>query len=79
MPIAVLACLTLGLTVAAGPVFDLSVRAAEQLLDPMDICLGPGRRRMVMLLGDLLLALAWAALKGEFSLANLLTGFVLGT
>ena len=31
-PIAVLACLTLGLTVAAGPVFDLSVRAAEQLL-----------------------------------------------
>ena len=34
MPIAVLACLTLGLTVAAGPVFDLSVRAAEQLLDP---------------------------------------------
>src|SRR5688500_18280731 len=34
MPIAVLACLTLGLTVAAGPVFDLSVQAAEQLLDP---------------------------------------------
>jgi multicomponent Na+:H+ antiporter subunit D len=34
MPIAVLACLTLGLTIAAGPVFDMSVRAAEQLLDP---------------------------------------------
>ncbi len=34
VPIAVLACLTLGLTVVAGPVFDLSVRAAQQLLDP---------------------------------------------
>ena len=34
VPIAVLVCLTLGLSVAAGPVFDLSVRAAEQLLNP---------------------------------------------
>ena len=34
IPVAVLACLTLGLTVAAGPVFNLSVRAAEQLLEP---------------------------------------------
>ena len=34
MPIAALVCLTLGLTVAAGPVFDLSVRAADQLLNP---------------------------------------------
>jgi multicomponent Na+:H+ antiporter subunit D len=34
VPIAALVCLTLGLTVAAGPVFDLSVRAAEQLLNP---------------------------------------------
>ena len=31
-----------------------------------------------MLLGNLLLALAWAALQGEFSLANLVTGHVLG-
>jgi multicomponent Na+:H+ antiporter subunit E len=31
-----------------------------------------------MLLGNLLLALAWAALSGEFSLASLLTGHVLG-
>ena len=31
-----------------------------------------------MLLGNMLLALAWAALSGEFSLANLLTGHVLG-
>jgi multicomponent Na+:H+ antiporter subunit D len=31
-PVAVLAGLTVGLTVAAGPVFDLSRRAAEQLL-----------------------------------------------
>ena len=31
-----------------------------------------------MLLGNLLLALAWAALQGEFSLGTLLTGFVLG-
>ena len=31
-----------------------------------------------MLLGNLLLALAWTALQGEFSLANLLTGHVLG-
>jgi multicomponent Na+:H+ antiporter subunit E len=31
-----------------------------------------------MLLGNLLLALAWAALQGEFSLANLIAGHVLG-
>jgi multicomponent Na+:H+ antiporter subunit E len=31
-----------------------------------------------MLLGNMLLALAWAALNGEFSLAGLLTGHVLG-
>jgi multicomponent Na+:H+ antiporter subunit E len=30
------------------------------------------------LLGNILLALAWAALNGEFSLASLLTGYVLG-
>lgn len=31
-----------------------------------------------MLLANLLLALAWAALHGEFTLANLLVGFLLG-
>ena len=31
-----------------------------------------------MLLGNLLLGLAWAAVQGEFSLGTLLTGFVLG-
>ena len=31
-----------------------------------------------MLLGNILLALAWAALQGEFSLATLVTGHVLG-
>ena len=31
-----------------------------------------------MLLGSLLLALAWTALQGEISLANLVTGYVLG-
>ena len=31
-----------------------------------------------MLLGNMLLALAWTALQGEFSLANLLTGHILG-
>lgn len=31
-----------------------------------------------MLLGNILLAIAWAALQGEFSLATLVTGFVLG-
>ena len=31
-----------------------------------------------MLLGNMLLALAWAALQGEFSLATLLTGQILG-
>ena len=31
-----------------------------------------------MLLGNMLLALAWAALQGEFSLRTLLTGYVLG-
>ena len=33
---------------------------------------------MTLLLGNLLLALAWAALRGEFSLATLVTGYVLG-
>jgi multicomponent Na+:H+ antiporter subunit D len=33
-PIALLVALTLGLTAAAGPVYALSLRAAEQLLDP---------------------------------------------
>jgi multicomponent Na+:H+ antiporter subunit D len=32
-PVAVLVCLTLGLTVVAGPAFDLSKRAAAQLLN----------------------------------------------
>ena len=31
-----------------------------------------------MLLGNILLALAWAALQGEFSLSSLVTGYVLG-
>ena len=31
-----------------------------------------------MLLGNMLLALAWAALQGEFSLRTLVTGYVLG-
>lgn len=31
-----------------------------------------------MLLGNMLLALAWAALQGEFSLGSLVTGYVLG-
>lgn len=31
-----------------------------------------------MLLGTILLALAWAALQGEFSLSTLITGYVLG-
>ena len=31
-----------------------------------------------MLLGNMLLALAWAALQGEFSLGILLTGYILG-
>lgn len=31
-----------------------------------------------MLLGNLLLALVWAALQGEFSLGSLITGFLLG-
>ena len=31
-----------------------------------------------MLLGSILLALAWAALQGEVTLANLLTGYLLG-
>ena len=33
-PIATLAGLTIALSVAAGPVFDVSLRAAEQLLHP---------------------------------------------
>src|SRR4051812_15081790 len=31
-----------------------------------------------VLLGNMLLALAWAALQGDFSLATLVTGYVLG-
>jgi multicomponent Na+:H+ antiporter subunit D len=34
LPIACLAAVTLALSVAAGPLFELSVRASEQLLDP---------------------------------------------
>jgi multicomponent Na+:H+ antiporter subunit D len=34
LPAAVLAALTLGLTIAAGPVFDLTMRAADELLRP---------------------------------------------
>ena len=40
---------------------------------------GPySERRDVVLLGNILLALAWAALQGEFTLGTLLTGHVLG-
>ena len=45
-PVAVLVGLTLGLSVVAGPVFDLSKRAAEQLLNSSEYVravLGPGR------------------------------------
>jgi multicomponent Na+:H+ antiporter subunit D len=35
-PVAVLAVLTLGLSVVAGPAFDVSKRAAEQLLNPRE-------------------------------------------
>jgi multicomponent Na+:H+ antiporter subunit D len=35
-PITALACLTLALSIAAEPVFDVSMRAAEQLLQPDD-------------------------------------------
>ena len=31
-----------------------------------------------MLVGNILLALAWAALQGDFSLTNLIAGYVLG-
>lgn len=31
-----------------------------------------------MLIGNILLAIAWTALRGEFSLANLFTGYLLG-
>ena len=31
-----------------------------------------------MLVGNILLALAWAALQGDFSLMNLLAGYALG-
>jgi multicomponent Na+:H+ antiporter subunit D len=34
VPIAMLAILAIGLGLAAGPVYDLTIRAAEQLLDP---------------------------------------------
>ncbi len=36
MPAAVLVALTLGLTIAAGPVFDLTMHAADQLLNPAE-------------------------------------------
>jgi multicomponent Na+:H+ antiporter subunit E len=35
-------------------------------------------RRRLVLLGNMLLALAWAALQGEFSLGSVVTGYVLG-
>ena len=78
-PIAFLALLTLGLSVAAEPVFNVSRRAAEQLLHADEYVRRRAGRTITVLLGNLLLALAWAALQGEFSLAHLLaTGYVLG-
>jgi multicomponent Na+:H+ antiporter subunit D len=46
LPIALLAAVTVGMGLAAGPVFDLAERAAEQLIDPrayVDAVLGGGR------------------------------------
>ena len=69
-PIAVLACSPSALTVAAGPVFDVFQRAAEQLLHPDEYVARRSGRDDNMLLGNILLALAWAALQGEFSLRD---------
>ena len=40
-------------------------------------CARFSERRCRVLLGNMLLALAWAALQGDFSLGTLVTGFVL--
>jgi multicomponent Na+:H+ antiporter subunit D len=48
LPIAGLALVTLSISVAAGPFFDLSLRASEQLLNPqmyVNAVLGGGQRR----------------------------------
>ena len=79
VPIAVLVCLTLAPDGRCGTGVR-SVRASRRAVARPDWVRHrrPGRRGLEMLLGNMLLALAWAALNGEFSLANLLTGHVLG-
>jgi len=77
-PIAFLVTLTLGLTVMAGPVSRLTMQAAEQLLDANHYVERFSERGFSVLLGNMLLALAWAALQGECSLRTLLTGQVPG-
>jgi multicomponent Na+:H+ antiporter subunit D len=48
LPIAVLATITLGITVAAEPLFELTSRASDQLLHPqfyIDAVMKGGQRR----------------------------------
>ena len=78
-PVAFLVSLTIGLTRGRGsrvPPGDARCRAAAG--PRTGTCAPCSERGCSVLLGNMLLALAWAALQGEFSLATLVTGHVLG-
>ena len=78
-PIAGLSVITVAMTFAADPLYRLTLRASEQLLNPelyIDAVLKGGPHPLIF--GNLLLALAWAALNGSFTLESLLMGLLLG-
>ena len=79
MPALALGAVTVLLGIGAEPFFALSLRAAEQLLNPGRLC--QCRPRTVsesMLVLNIFLALAWVALTGGLSAENFFAGFVVG-
>ena len=62
----------------AEPLFELTSRGAQQLLQRDEYVRAVLGGDALMLLGSMLLALAWAALQGEITLVNLLVGYAVG-
>ena len=73
VPTAVLAALSLAIGVAAGPLYDLSERAAADLIDPVQLHRG-GARAMRTIGYALGLAAIWVLLWMRASPANVITG-----
>ena len=76
--IAALSLVTLAMTFGAEPLFELTSRSARQLLQRDEYMRAVLGGATLMLLGSMLLALAWAALQGELSLTHLVVGYVVG-